>query len=623
MKSTTVPPFSKQVLLSVIAAMAVLVGCADRQPMDPVHASALPSTSPEPLGIGTAIVDGVMDREEWEEARRTRLTVGLPNGESRKAATLYVMNDAVNIYFAIRYDDNVPVPGPNSVARLVFEMEEGCDELAIENRVPKDRFRQNCEEFGSDDEQQHGAAKRGNRVYEFSKPLCSEDHDDVCVHAGDTLRYFLLLEPVSGQGARTRNPDLEFDGFVIRNAGVVQPLPPPNFNVLVIDPRQNVALLRCDNTVKVKNADNDDFLLLRASPTDVPGECLASFRLTPGGRFIVSVRNEVISSVEEQDIWPVNNGVATDPTLPEREGAIFIHSAGESDPFDTGASTRLTQEHYYTARERSKALPDGVHTLTLFFEPGGRTLDCRLDGATYPAFVYAMLPLDRSRGGIFNVTPDPALGVWANEVVGENTPCKVKIPAGLDVVLEAQDPDGTVYRSLVGSNDPSGGTVIMGADPKLEGVSHIVDPWDDNPGGKDDLGLGIVGLDEAGNLVIKFDVRKIQERGTAQLRFALSRLNGQPGSIEVMALCSKQHNRCWIAEMNSTTALVMNPAPFVDGRINSNGDGWVLLRIHDFVNITSADIRVRAGVANGYDFAPDLAPFVWSRGNGNSWKVAF
>lgn len=67
-------------------------------------AIAVPASAQILSGRGTAVIDGVIDNEEWADADAPIFLVDLPGGGTAGAA-LYVMNDAVNLYlgFVVLY----------------------------------------------------------------------------------------------------------------------------------------------------------------------------------------------------------------------------------------------------------------------------------------------------------------------------------------------------------------------------------------------------------------------------------------------------------------------------------------------------------------------------------------
>lgn len=67
-------------------------------------AIAAPASAQTLSGHGTAVIDGVIDNQEWADADAPLFLVDLPGGGTA-AAAIYVMNDATNLYlgFVILY----------------------------------------------------------------------------------------------------------------------------------------------------------------------------------------------------------------------------------------------------------------------------------------------------------------------------------------------------------------------------------------------------------------------------------------------------------------------------------------------------------------------------------------
>jgi hypothetical protein len=53
------------------------------------------------LGFGKAVIDGIMSPDEWDNAVRTDFVANIPGGGTTPA-TLYVMNDGLNLYMALK-----------------------------------------------------------------------------------------------------------------------------------------------------------------------------------------------------------------------------------------------------------------------------------------------------------------------------------------------------------------------------------------------------------------------------------------------------------------------------------------------------------------------------------------
>ncbi len=69
---------------------------------------AAPASAQILSGTGTAVIDGVIDNQEWADADAPLFLLNLPGGDTT-AAALYVMNDATNLYlgFVVLYLDDL------------------------------------------------------------------------------------------------------------------------------------------------------------------------------------------------------------------------------------------------------------------------------------------------------------------------------------------------------------------------------------------------------------------------------------------------------------------------------------------------------------------------------------
>ena len=64
-------------------------------------------------GFGTPVIDGVIGSGEWDGAARHPFAAALPasDGGGTVPATLFVMNDGVNLYVAVEVQRSVPPGG--------------------------------------------------------------------------------------------------------------------------------------------------------------------------------------------------------------------------------------------------------------------------------------------------------------------------------------------------------------------------------------------------------------------------------------------------------------------------------------------------------------------------------
>jgi hypothetical protein len=173
-------------------------------------------------GTGTATLDGVISPGEWDAAGSVNLLVNLPGGGTAPA-TLFVMNDASNLYLALRFARNVVDPG-NS---LSFDFDNNDDGIAANGddgfgfSPPAffgDTFRTNAppcppgspEAACSATDLSAGGTNDGAgvfandgtfSVYEMSHPLNSGDSGhDFALSVGSTVGFFLQLRMIRAPG---------------------------------------------------------------------------------------------------------------------------------------------------------------------------------------------------------------------------------------------------------------------------------------------------------------------------------------------------------------------------------------------------------------------------------------
>ena len=165
-------------------------------------------------GLGTATVDGIMTAGEWDSAGRVNLLVNIPGGTA--PATLFTMNDATNLYFALR----IARPAMGTVSMVVeFDnnhngaREKGDDAFVI-NTSPFaapdvfDVYRYPCagdpensagcstfDIFDGGTMDVIGAATNDGTytVIEASRPLNNaDDAHDISLNPGDTVGFALF-----------------------------------------------------------------------------------------------------------------------------------------------------------------------------------------------------------------------------------------------------------------------------------------------------------------------------------------------------------------------------------------------------------------------------------------------
>lgn len=176
--------------------------------------------APSSVGCGILSIDGVLCPGEWDSAVTMSFVVNVPEGGTTPA-TLFVMNDASNLYLALRFERSVVDPG-NS---LSFEFdndndgqaEEGDDVMLFNPSVGLgfiDDFRTNnppCPAGSGEascgfEDIDHGGSNDGAgaflndgtySVYEMSHPLDSDDDlHDFSLTAGQTVGFYLSLRMI-------------------------------------------------------------------------------------------------------------------------------------------------------------------------------------------------------------------------------------------------------------------------------------------------------------------------------------------------------------------------------------------------------------------------------------------
>lgn len=217
-----------------------------------------PYVPPTLTGKGLATIDGVLSPGEWDEAGVFNLSVRVPGGGTTPA-TLYVMNDNLNLYVALRFNRTFVDPGNT----LAFEFdnnnngvaENGDDVFGFTPPIFFDDYRTNAPPCpsGSDpascgpSDPEGGGTVDGQgaflnngtfSIYEMSHPLNSGDigHDFV-LNGGQTVGFFLSLRMIGPGGQYPQDfADTDFPGF--RNYGSIL--------IGAYSPEQRIALLQQD-----------------------------------------------------------------------------------------------------------------------------------------------------------------------------------------------------------------------------------------------------------------------------------------------------------------------------------------------------------------------------------------
>ena len=158
-------------------------------------------------GSGTPTIDGVMSAGEWDGAESVLFPVNIPGGGT-VTGTLSVMNDAANLYIAVRFNYTDVV----NTAYLNFDndhdgtWEAGEDQLRINPSIGfKDAVHPGVVDTGVGGTNDGAGAfsnSGGVTVYEFSHPLDStDDANDFSIGAGDTVGFNIFVRLIASGGS--------------------------------------------------------------------------------------------------------------------------------------------------------------------------------------------------------------------------------------------------------------------------------------------------------------------------------------------------------------------------------------------------------------------------------------
>jgi hypothetical protein len=193
---------------------------------------------------GTAVIDGVLGPGEWDKAAKLELAAHLPNddGGGTTPTTLFVMNDATNLYVALRIGRASFGGTTNPVLEFDNDndgvSEDGDDGFGMSVGIYQpvefhDIYRYTCPDApagsagcsASDPETTRGILPAGTSdgaaeakndgsytIIEMSHPLTSGDvRHDFALQAGDTVGFHLLLRLFSLEPACNFGPDCYAD----------------------------------------------------------------------------------------------------------------------------------------------------------------------------------------------------------------------------------------------------------------------------------------------------------------------------------------------------------------------------------------------------------------------------
>lgn len=144
--------------------------------------------------VGTPVIDGVQGPGEWDSAAQIPVfSALLPGG------TIFIMNDATNLYFALSIPD--ATLGADDALRIRFDndhndiVENGEDNLALrgDSVFTDAHFSGSSSSWGFQDNQEEGTGAAGQAAgvnfFEIAHPLNSGDPFDISVVSGDTLGF--------------------------------------------------------------------------------------------------------------------------------------------------------------------------------------------------------------------------------------------------------------------------------------------------------------------------------------------------------------------------------------------------------------------------------------------------
>jgi hypothetical protein len=211
-------------------------------------------------GSGSATIDGALSAGEWTGAGTIDFTVNLPD-RGTTTGTLYAMNDASDLYLAVRFARVLAV---NEVSSVAFEFDNDHDGRGFEKGDDAivfspggtneffDDFRIRCRTAssapfhtwcaeedteavpppgvsipglppaGTTDGQSAFVNDGSFSVYELSHPLDSaDDAHDFSLGAGDSVGFTLFVRVIAGELVDTFFPTVPADGFASGYGDVV------------------------------------------------------------------------------------------------------------------------------------------------------------------------------------------------------------------------------------------------------------------------------------------------------------------------------------------------------------------------------------------------------------------
>ena len=178
-------------------------------------------------GLGTPTVDGSFTAGEWDNARQFQLSAAVPGGDP-VAMTLYVLNDATNVYFAVRFQRSSVNPELTNLLNFEFDHnnnsegpEDGDDYLTVlTSGLLSDNFRSGGGLSVTSDVT-HGSGAFGSAngfsLYELSHPLNSGETGDIALAAGQTIGLRMLIQ-IDGVSSFFGGPSSSYQPITIVGA---------------------------------------------------------------------------------------------------------------------------------------------------------------------------------------------------------------------------------------------------------------------------------------------------------------------------------------------------------------------------------------------------------------------
>jgi len=630
MRSPTVLLLKSLALLSGAAGVLMLAGCMEREKIDTAitgpDLSSIPWVPNDPCYGQTedAIdTDGRIHESAWHTgACEVRFPAVLTGGRVTDVIARAIIGSEEDTDFLfLSAEAGAPISGPGSALRVFFEKDVGGVRhfLAVGFQGGVLYRWAGCapeactESHRSVPPHTASGTRRGTGGYtafEFRWPL-----EEILTFAGaDVVRVRWQVIPEGTSATSTLYP-------VIGQAALLLGLT----EFIVGGPAITIVTNYPDITVTLRDPDRDPyedgFAFRCALAEGANGTYVATFTGLPvGSRWVATAGNKKTC---KHDIWPPKDpAYSPNFDLPGKQGALY-------DEGGAGGAKPLIWGNWGTAADNARPLQVGdARMWHIPLTEDGRTASCTVHGTGNAVWAVAPGP-----PGLLQSPGEPS-GL-ANTYARPES-CELFGLSNEFLILESRNADGTKSS---GSLPPGEEHVILTQDPDFFYRYYLEDEKGDNPDGQDDALLAIYGISwndsrtgPGNDFLIKLEFSRVQERGTAQLLFEISELRNLAGeviipSISVQARANKQQGIVTAAQV-----LPANYSVEVSGSIDPIGNGFVTVRFRDVMQgIETARVRMRAGVANGYDHAPDLgsdgaiqwAPWTRTVGSGGSFRVAF